>query len=517
MTSKRTPITLAPKCHSSILHRIAIAVLALLVGWSSAQATEPPKEGSPRWTPLVKVIQQIEPAVVGLFTPIGNNQISSGSGTVIHPLGYVLTNNHVVPEPQGFALFKDSKKARFEVVSRYPESDIAIVRLLDVGLPLATIPLGRSDDSVPGEPIVVAGNPGGRGLVYTSGILSANDVLEGGPNAIVMSNYVNDRRERLLQFDAASNKGNSGGPLVNMEGEIIGIVSAIIEGEQNIGLAIPIDRARKLIQRTIEPEWTHGKTSGIVCDPLAKEARIVSIQPGEPAGIGPTQTTPTAEGPRVGDKLIAVEGESVRDGIDWILMQENLLPSRDRLKLRLERDGIPIEIEQPLMSIRAIPSDNPEQPQKGLKYRFYEGKFNAMPDFDKLSPSRSGITDTFDVNAISMGQMANFAITLNGYAAIESDGLYRIVLISDDGSQLYLNDQLFIDNDGNHPPKPSGRLVRLTKGMLPLRVDYFQVDGERSLFVVIERCEDRKRISLKDMKLLQGERLQHVPENRPNP
>jgi S1-C subfamily serine protease len=122
----------------------------------------PPPDNSPRITPLVKVIRRIEPAVVGLFTPIGNNQISSGSGSIIHPEGYVLTNNHVLPEPQGFALFQDSKRVRFEVVSRYPESDLAIVRLLDIQPPLATIPIGISSEVINGEPIVVAGNPGGR-------------------------------------------------------------------------------------------------------------------------------------------------------------------------------------------------------------------------------------------------------------------------------------------------------------------------------------------------------------------
>jgi hypothetical protein len=134
-----------------------------------------------------------------------------------------------------------------------------------------------------------------------------------------------------------------------------------------------------------------------------------------------------------------------------------------------------------------------------------------MPDFDKLQPVRGGTSETLDVSTLSMGRNDNFAIRFFGHATVENDGLYRIVVVSDDGSKLYINDELFIDNDGNHPAKPSGRIVRLKKGLLPIRVEYFQGDGLKSLFVIIEPCPDRRMISLKDMKFLQGERLKTIP------
>jgi hypothetical protein len=121
------------------------------------------------------------------------------------------------------------------------------------------------------------------------------------------------------------------------------------------------------------------------------------------------------------------------------------------------------------------------------------------------------MSDNLDVATLSMGRNDNFAIRFVGHATVENDGLYRIVIVSDDGSKLYINDELFIDNDGNHPAKPSGRLVRLKKGLLPIRVEYFQGDGLKSLFVIIEPCPDRRMISLKDMKFLQGERLKTIP------
>lgn len=483
------------------------ALLFVLLGILDARfatCQEPLTEGSPRITPLVKVIQRIEPAVVGLFTPIGNNQISSGSGTIIHPSGYVLTNNHVLPEPQGFALFSDSKKARFEVVSRYPESDLAIVKLIDVNTPLPTIRLGRSSEVINGEPIVVAGNPGGRGLVFTAGIVSAKEVLEGGPNAIVMSNYVNDRRERLIQFDAASNKGNSGGPLVNMEGEIIGIVSAVIEGEQNIGFAIPIDRAVRIAQRMIEPEWTHAKKTRIELEPDSKQAIVRSVS-------SPRSDSPSTASIQTGDKIRSIFDDQVQSSLDWILLLETHLPKNDSLRLTVERDGKTLQVDWPLETASGLESVQAETTKNGIRYEFYEGRFNEMPDFEKLEPVRGGMSDNLDVATLSMGRNDNFAIRFVGHATVENDGLYRIVIVSDDGSKLYINDELFIDNDGNHPAKPSGRLVRLKKGLLPIRVEYFQGDGLKSLFVIIEPCPDRRMISLKDMKFLQGERLKTIP------
>jgi len=484
-----------------------LTLLLLLCGWlldSIGVAQNPPPQDSPRITPTVKVIRQIEPAVVGLFTPIGNNQISSGSGSIIHPSGYVLTNNHVLPEPQGFALFADGKRVRFEVVSRYPESDLAIAKLLDCPATLPTIKLGRSADVINGEPIIVAGNPGGRGLVFTAGIVSGKDVLEGGPNAMIMSNYVNDRRERLIQFDAASNKGNSGGPLVNMDGEIIGIVSAVIEGEQNIGFAIPIDRAIRLAQRMLEPEWTHGKTTRIEIQPDARELKVLSLASSK-------STTPISESIQPGDKLLAIFDQPISNAMDWQLMLETYLPQSEQLKLTIERSGNKLQIDWPLEPMEGFESDQAETTKTGLRYEFYEGKFNEMPDFDKLEPIRGGVTDSLDVANLSMGRNDNFAIRFVGHATIEADGLYRIVLLSDDGSKLYINKELFIDNDGNHPAKPSGRIVRLKKGLLPIQVEYFQGDGLKSLYLIIEPCPDRRMISLKDMKFLQGERLRTIP------
>ena len=507
-----------------MLRSIALFGSLAMASYAHLVAMEPPvgsaaaaSEKSNRVTPLVEVIRKIEPAVVSLFTPTEANQIVSGSGTIIHPSGYVLTNNHVLPKPNGFAIRASDKPVRFEVVSRYPESDIAIVRLnAPTGNQAAAyrwpfLPLGHSSETLLGESIVVAGNPGGRGMAFTSGIISAKDVLEGGPNAMIMSNYTNDRRGRLLQFDAASNKGNSGGPLVNMDAEVIGVVSAVIQGEQNIGLAVPVDRVRDLFQRMLEPELANNKTTGLELDPFSKSATITRV-----ITEGVTDVKATGEiqhDLESGDTILSVNDFQIRDAIDWYLVLESLLATSDQLRISYSRNNVLRETTLKTSSApsQSVVSDRPTN--KGLRYSIFEGSFSELPDFAKLTPVRSATTDILDIGGLTSDRPENFAMEFTGFLKVETDGLYRVVLISDDGSKLYLNDSLFIDHDGNHPAFPSGRMVRLQAGLLPIRIEYFQGNGAKTLHLVVEPCSDRRQISLVEMKLVQGERLRFDGEN----
>ncbi len=442
---------------------------------------------SPRLTPLVKVIRDIEPAIVALFTP-KENQLITGSGTVIHEDGYVLTNNHVLPMAEGFALLQNAKPMKFRVVGRIPESDIAVIRLLDVTTPLSIVPIGRSEDLMNGESVVVAGNPGGRGTVFTSGIVSSKSVLEGGPNALVMTNYENSRRDRFIQFDAASNRGNSGGPLVNMEGRIIGIVSAGVQGEQNVGFAIPIDRVRKQFAQMLESELIHQKSVGLNLDSSADQAVIFSVE---------DESAAAEAGLRSGDIMESVNGVTIRHDVDWLLMLEKFLPQSGPLQVVMRRDNEVLEVDVNPRSVFANPAVQIEPIAAGLSYSFYHGAFNQMPDFSKLSVERSGVTSKLNIKEIHQQREDHFGITFEGLLKIEADGLYRLIIVSDDGSRLFLDGKLLIDHDGNHPPKPAGGLTKLQKGLHPLRIEYFQGNGEKSLGLFIEYCSSRETVSLR--------------------
>ena len=461
---------------------------------------------SPRLTPLVQVIQSIESAVVALFTPV-DNQIISGSGTIIHEDGYVLTNNHVLPATEGFALLPKSRPIRFRVVGRVPESDIAIVRLLDVKTPMAIVPIGRSADLMNGETVVVAGNPGGRGTVYTSGIVSSKSVLEGGPNALVMTNYENSRRDDFIQFDAASNRGNSGGPLVNMDGQVIGIVSAGVNGEQNVGLAIPIDRVLRQFEQMLEPELYHQKSAGLKIQPLASGVVVQSVQEGSPAA---------SAGMLAGDVIQTVNGTSLRHVADWILTLDKLLSASEPLALAIQRGNENVAVKLQAQEIPPLAAVEVPSPEPGLRYSFHHGKFNQMPDFSTIPTERSGVIPSLGVRLKDVNQTREdyFAIRFEGCLKIKSDGLYRLILVSDDGSRLFLHDKLTIDHDGNHPPKPASRVVRLKSGLHPLTIEYFQGNGDKRLELFIEECESRESVSLRPMREVTAEEFLHVASEK---
>ncbi|NQT17293.1 MAG: trypsin-like peptidase domain-containing protein, partial [Planctomycetes bacterium] len=269
--------------------------------------SEAPLPDSPRVTPVVRLIREIEPCVAAIFCLEKGGGIASGSGTVIHPDGFILTNNHVVSKDSGFVLLKDDRPRKFQVAGRLPGKDLAILRV-DAGRQLPTVPIGSSHDVLTGEPLIVAGNPGGRGITFSTGILSSSAFLAGGPNALVMTTFPHSRRERYLQFDAASNPGNSGGPLVNMEGELIGIVSGSVPQEQNIGFAIPVDRVRRFFERALAPEARRGFSAGVELDPFDAGAVVSSVNADSPAG---------ACGLRKSDVIAAVGGRPVRHAMDW--------------------------------------------------------------------------------------------------------------------------------------------------------------------------------------------------------
>lgn len=480
--------------------RACLLCLSLLVLISASVRADDLSE-SPRLTPLVKVIQSIEPAVVALFTPV-DNQIISGSGTIIHEDGYVLTNNHVLPATEGFALLPKSRPIRFRVVGRVPESDIAIIRLLDVKTPMTIVPLGRSADLMNGESVVVAGNPGGRGTVYTSGIVSSKSVLEGGPNALVMTNYENSRRDDFIQFDAASNRGNSGGPLVNMDGRVIGIVSAGVNGEQNVGLAIPIDRVLRQFEQMLEPELYHQKSIGLKIQPLAGEVVVQSVQEGSPAA---------AAGILTGDIVQSVNGAAVRNVADWVLFLDRLLPVSEPLNLAIQRGADHVAVQLQPMEMPSLQAVEVKSAEPGLRYSFHHGKFNQMPDFSSLPAERSGVIPSLGVRLKEVNQTREdyFAIRFEGYLKIKSDGLYRLILVSDDGSRLFLHNKLTIDHDGNHPPKPASRVVRLKSGLHPLVIEYFQGNGDKRLELFIEECESRESVSLKPFREITADEFLH--------
>lgn len=171
-------------------------------------------------------------------------QQSLGSGVIVDSRGYILTNNHVVKEANEITVtLLDGRKFKGKVVGADPKTDLALIKVdAKDNLPIAR--LGNSDEVKIGSWAIAIGNPFGLDHTITVGVISAKG------RAIGVAEY-----EDLIQTDASVNPGNSGGPLVNIRGEVIGINTAIVAGGQGIGFAIPINMAQKTIGDLIE----HGK------------------------------------------------------------------------------------------------------------------------------------------------------------------------------------------------------------------------------------------------------------------
>ncbi len=173
-------------------------------------------------------------------------QHSLGSGFLIHPDGYVVTNNHVIDRAMDIIVeLADGRTLKANLISADPVADLAILKISDKH-PFPTLELGVSDDLMIGEPVIAIGNPFGYNHSVSTGIVSAlHRKLNDNQGKTTMSD--------VIQTDAAINPGNSGGPLLNAYGQVIAINTAIRSDAQNIGFAIPIDRLRDLIPELMNP------------------------------------------------------------------------------------------------------------------------------------------------------------------------------------------------------------------------------------------------------------------------
>ncbi len=170
---------------------------------------------------------------------------SLGSGFILHPDGYIVTNNHVIDRARQIEVtLLDGRKFNAEIVSADSEADIAILKIDSDGT-LPTLPLGDSSDLMMGEPVIAVGNPYGFSHSVSTGIVSQiHRDLKSDDEKVSLTD--------LVQTDAAINPGNSGGPLLNIYGQVIGINTAIINA-QNIGFAIQVNRLRELIPSLMDP------------------------------------------------------------------------------------------------------------------------------------------------------------------------------------------------------------------------------------------------------------------------
>ncbi len=372
-------------------HRTTVLLLGLLLACRPAaesQALEPqkpsqqrgaipPSVSAARRTPVVVVAHDILPAVVNIqteatirqretdpfFDPFGffggreraYTSQSLGSGFVWSSDGIIVTNNHVVEGASRITVnFQDGTQLGAKLIGVDPDSDLAVLRVDAHGLTAA--PIGTSGDLMIGETVVAVGNPFGLSGSVTTGVVSAL-------GRSVPSKEAGRTFTDFIQTDASINPGNSGGPLLNIEGKVIGINVAIYAQAQGIGFAIPVDRARKVIQDLLQYGQVHSAWIGAVTATMTPEeakrlgvrttkgALIVRIFPGSPAA---------AAGLRAGDVITAV-GDRPVDSREAFSTSTATLPSGQAVELKITREG----------TARTI-SVRPSEPPKDLGLRILE-------------------------------------------------------------------------------------------------------------------------------------------------
>ncbi len=225
----------------SVVQKSLPAVVSVMVGKDLAALEA---QGFPFFGELPLTDETEEEIVERLpKTDSGKIRTGGGSGFIVDPAGFVLTNKHVVldPDAEYTVVTPDEEKYTARVLARDPINDVAVLKIDASGLP--TVSLGDSNKIMLGQSVVAIGNALGefKNSVST-GIVSGLSRLI---TAVTDMEGHAERLRGLIQTDAAINPGNSGGPLVNLSAEVIGINSAIVFGAQNIGFAIPVNRAKK--------------------------------------------------------------------------------------------------------------------------------------------------------------------------------------------------------------------------------------------------------------------------------
>ncbi|WP_309397076.1 trypsin-like peptidase domain-containing protein [Cerasicoccus maritimus] len=371
----------------------------------------PLDRNGPRIVSFADVLEDVTPAVVSVHTSsyaelsrqermlrryyrMDENPTVQGvgSGFVVTADGYVLTNNHVVSSggnsqaDEVIVKLDDGREFEATVVGADASSDVAVLKI-DVGSEqLPFLPLGDSAQLRVGDIVFAAGNPLGIGLTVTQGIVSALDRTDLG----IYNTRNGPGMENFIQTDASINRGNSGGPLVDAQGRVVGINSAIASptgGSIGIGFAIPINFAARIMDSLVNDGEVRRGFIGVQLDQLSRElaqafglsstrgALVVRVTPGMPGADA---------GLMHGDIVTAVDGQGVDSVQELIYLISSRAPGTE-VGLSVFRSGQPIKINvtlgdrEALINGSAPAPQTPAQPQTHAKPDTLISGISVMP------------------------------------------------------------------------------------------------------------------------------------------
>jgi serine protease Do len=261
---------------------------------------------------------------------------ASGSGVIVDPTGYILTNNHVIENAQEITVrLSDARKFTAKLVGSDPKTDLAVLKV-EAPAPLPVAELGDSDHLRVGQWAIAIGNPFGLDRTVTVGIISATARTRVG-----VATY-----ENFIQTDASINPGNSGGPLLNLDGRVIGVNTAIVASGQGIGFSIPINMAREVMRQLISSGRVVRGWLGIVIQDLSDEL-AASFGAREKEGVlvadvmrgGPAETA----GLRAGDIIVEFAGTAITEVPDLQRLVAAIPPGQG-VPVKVVRDRAPVTV-----------------------------------------------------------------------------------------------------------------------------------------------------------------------------
>jgi len=288
-----------------------------------------------RETPIVKAVGRVRASVVNIrgektipaaqaTAAEANRRVNGmGTGVIIDPRGYIVTNHHVVDGVREILVTTaDAQRRIAKLIARDLETDLAIIKIEAVE-PLPVIPIGTSSDLMPGETVIAVGNAYGYEHTVTRGIVSA----------LHRAVQVSDAQfyDDLIQTDASINPGNSGGPLLNIDGEMIGVNVAVRAGAQGIGFAIPVDKvvavaASLLASCNVNKTWIGVASSNEAARPGMTGGAVEPNSPAADAGLIP------------GDVITRIDSIDIQRPLDFQRAMLDREPGQ-RIELSVRRAG----------------------------------------------------------------------------------------------------------------------------------------------------------------------------------
>jgi len=323
-----------------------------------------------------------------------SSRTSIGTGFIINREGYVVTNEHVIRGVGDLRIrLYDGRELAACVAGADPATDIALIKIKPKGM-LPVLPLGDSDAVRVGEPVIAIGNPFGFNHSVTAGIVSAKERVV--DRSTLREPKQQDMYSFFIQTDASINLGNSGGPLIDAGGAVIGVSAAFWAGHplqpaQGIGFAIPINMAKALLPRLAKDGSARRSFLGVDAQPLdpalegalkltsGRGALIASVEKGSPA---------EAAGLEPGDVVLSWNGAAVVTSEDLKINAQLAIPG-SHAKLAIIRDGKRIERD---VVLRAATVKGVSAPHPASCAQRREPTMAAVEDFDvqELAPARAG-------------------------------------------------------------------------------------------------------------------------------